>query len=238
MLLGRYNYISRRLSELYNMIQHRQFTVWVLPTLFMDIDELRSRPTYYRDDHVGDHSFYETPQSRSMTVAQLVDLLPNMTKETDIGWLQANTVVPQLYEGIQEYIMLWCEIITQVPEVPHPSLEELKLLENFAFILFNPYSQIRPMLDELERQNMTSEHRKMENMGLASWMGLFKQEGMGFKRTAEGISFVSYIDQLKASPGWGGGYSQPVDVPTTSDSLLNEPQDSGAGLTSWFMMKE
>ena len=235
MLIGRYNYIRSRLLDLYELVQHRTYAVWIQPTMFMDLDELRDRPTYHREDHVGDTHYYETPQARSMTVAQLTEIMPNMTKETDIGWRSPNTVIPLLYEGIQEYIMLWCEIILQVPEVPYPSLDELKTLENFAFLLFKPYQQIRPYLDLLEQNNNNGINRDLAKSGLASLMGLFKQESIGFKRTADGISFVSYIDQLKTSASWGG---QPASLPvSTSDSLMSSQPEATSGLGSWFMMK-
>ncbi|EJI5696367.1 hypothetical protein NFI00_000070 [Salmonella enterica] len=234
MLLARYNHIRERLIALHDMIQYRQFSVWVAPVMFMDLEELRSRPMYTRDDSVADTQFYETQQLRSMTVTQLLEILPNMVNDTDIGYRDPNDVIPVLYEGLQEYIMLWCEIIKDVPELPHPTLEELKQLEDYAFTLFDMYRRIKPYLEDRERQNQNSVNAKLANMGLASFMGLFKQERIGAKASPEGLSFVSYLDMLKESMNWTGNTgTSPVGG---QDSLLATDSNPD-GLASWFMMK-
>ncbi|ASU03838.1 hypothetical protein JOAD_77 [Erwinia phage vB_EamM_Joad] len=235
MLIARYNHIRGRLTALHDMIQHKQFSVWVAPVMFMDLEELRHRPTFQREDHVADHQFYETPQMRSMTVSQLVEILPNMNTPNDIGYCRPNEDIPLLYEGIQEYIMLWCEIIKDVPEVPFPPLDELYLLESFAYTLFPAYRSIKPYLDDKERQEQNGINARMSEMGLASFMGLFKQERFGAKMADGQLSFVSYLDMLKQSMNWTESAGQ-TGVKSATDSLLAQ-DNSDIGMAAWFMMK-
>lgn len=231
MLLERYNFIRNRLSKLYEMIQHQPFGVWIAPMAFMDIDELRNRPSYVAHDTLPDTNFYENQQLRSMTLPQIIEILPNMTSpDREIGWSDPNTYIPKVYEGLQEYIMLWCEMIKEVPDVPYPSLEELKKLEDMAYVVFGHYCSIKPFLDDEIRKMKADEIAAQQQLGLAGLMGLFQQTRIGVKYNDGKISFVSYLDNLKASMNWDGHAETGINTPT--DSLLAPT----AGLGEWYMM--
>lgn len=191
---SRYNYVRERIFELFNVINNRAFPLWVAPKSLMDIDQLRGRYEAKQEGYANDAGYYDNHQVRKMTCPQIIDLLPNLTSPDDLGFNNANEVVPEIYESIQEYLMLWCEITTNAPEFSTPPMQELRWLESLAWYLFPMYKRIKPFVldDDIDKQIKTE--RALNRVGLAGLSMLFslsKQKGE--------ISFVSHLDGLQDS---------------------------------------
>ena len=191
---SRYNYARERIFELFNIINNRAFPLWIAPKTLMDIDQLRDRYEGKQEGYANDAGYYDNHQIRKMTCPQIIDILPNLTSADDLGFNNANEVVPEIYESIQEYLTLWCEIITHAPEFKSPPMQELRWLESLAWYLFPMYKRIKPFVldDDVEKQMNTE--KALNKVGLAGLAMLFNYS----KQKGE-ISFVSHLDGLQDS---------------------------------------
>jgi hypothetical protein len=188
----RYNQIRERIFFLYNIINNRAFPMWIAPKTLMDIEQLRERYESKQEGYANDAGYFDNHQIRKMTCPQIIDILPNLTGADDLGFNNANKVVPEIYESIQEYLMLWCEITTNAPEFPTPPMQELRWLESLAWYLFPMYRRIKPfVLDDDVEKAMTTE-KALNKSGLTGLSMLFS-----FSKQKGEISFVSHLDGLQ-----------------------------------------
>jgi len=197
MLYPRYGAVRARLIELHSILNHRVYGVWVAPKSLMSMDDLRERYHNNQPGFANDHGYYEEPQLRQMKVPQILGFLGNLLGPQDLGFQKANDAVPSIYESIQEYLALWCEMIRTVPEFKAPPREELRQLEGLAYMLFPAYSKIKPFTVNQAIRDAGKDNKAQEGMGLASLGMLFTMTPMLNKGTGQDISFVSHLDELE-----------------------------------------
>jgi hypothetical protein len=196
MLYPRYGAVRSRLIELYGVLNNRVYGVWVAPKSLMTIEDLRGRYHNNQAGFANDHNYYDEPQLRQMKVPQILGFLPNVLSPDELGFNKANETVPSIYESIQEYLALWCEMIRTVPEFKSPPREELRLLEHLAYMLFPAYKKIKPFVTNQAIRDAAKDSRQQEGMGLASLGMLLTMSPMLHKGTGNDISFVSHLDDL------------------------------------------
>ena len=235
--LSRYNTIRTRLIELYNILNNRSFDVWVTPAMLMSLEELRDREEYSQEGFVGDPNYYNEYQVRRMNVPRIIDILPNLSSEKDLGFREPQIVIPLIYESIQEYICLWCELFKKAPEFPTPSIDELRKLELLAYTLFNFYKRIKPYLDKKKLRELGGDVQEIDKRNLMQLSALFSINAMGTPKAE--ISFVSHLDELFGDDTLNPGLSlseQPyITNKAVADSLA--AQDTPEDLGPWLFNK-
>ena len=193
---SRYCYVRERIFELYNIIANRAYPVWIAPRNMMSLEQLRDRSEYTQDGFANDVDFYNTQQLRQMKIPQMVDLLEHITTPSDIGFSNANKVVVEIYESIQEYIRLWCEIITSNMGLSSPPRTELRALESLAYLIFPVYKSVKPFTINQNNREKFKNDTALEKRGLAGFGVLFAMGGMNGPTEPNEYSFVSYLDDL------------------------------------------
>lgn len=233
MLHSRYEWVRERLIELYNVVQHRSYNIWIAPEKLLSLEQLRSRPTYTQEGFANDSDFYSEKQMRSYRIPQMLNLLGNIQSVHDFGFDKPTKSIVEIYESIIEYISLWCEIYKNAQEFKTPPFQELRELENFAYILFSEYKRIKPFVKRESNKQMYASDATLESKGLAGLHALFTRVSMhGGKQEGE-ISFYSHLDEvmpqhaqnLAAAPMWLPKAFDPF-TPTYSQPIQQAPQDS------------
>lgn len=231
---SRYNQIRERIFFLYNIINNRAFPTWIAPKTLMDIDQLRGRYESKQDGYANDAGYYDNHQNRKMTCPQIIDILPNLTTADDLGFSNANVVVPQIYESIQEYIALWCEITNNAPEFKTPPMYELRWLETLAWHLFPMYKRIKPFIidNDIEKQMLTD--KALNRRGLVGLSMLFDYT----KKKGE-ISFVSHLDGLQdrdfvTSDSFLAGADRPIMPSSAVVDSLSKLESNDSLTADWI----
>lgn len=235
--LSRYNFIRSRLIELYNILNNRLYGVYLTPKMMMTLDQLRDRVEYTQEGFANDFHYLEDYQERKLTIPKIIDLLPNMVSEDELGFRNPNKVVVEIYESIQEYIQLWVELYRNAPEFPTPSLDELRQLELLAYTLFGKYKRIKPFLQNAETRRFAKDADTAHKRNLAVLASLLSFTPMG--HDDGGISFISHLDDIQPSPMMGDGMefnAHPVIASkAVADSLISTPTpDISHELGDWF----
>lgn len=196
MLHSRYTAVRARILELHNTLEHRVFQVWVAPKTLMTTEQLRGRYEVKQEGYANDTNFYGDPQLRQMKIPQILAIMENMSPSMkDLGFQNANVAVTTIYESIQEYIGLWCELIRNAPEFGSPPRAELKALENLAYMVFPMYKRIKPFQRNAEQRELFKGDADLNSRGLAGLAALFSMQRMGTEGSYE-ISFISHLDDL------------------------------------------
>lgn len=241
MLHSRYTAVRSRILELHNILEHRVFGVWVAPKTLMSTDQLRDRYEIKQEGYANDTGFYNDPQLRQMKIPQILAIMENMSPSmNDLGFNNANVTVTQIYESIQEYIGLWCEIIRNAPEFGSPPRGELKALENLAYMVFPMYKKIKPFQRNSEQRELFKGDADLNARGLAGLAALFSMQRMGTEGSYE-ISFISHLDDLDSQgtgdfmaanqvTSMGQNFYPPVSISSDSLSRIDAP----AGPDDWI----
>lgn len=235
--LSRYNVIRERIFFLYNILNNRLYKVMVTPTMMMSIDEMRDRPQYYQEDFVNDTTYYEDYQERDLTIPKIIDILPNMVSERQLGFRDANSAVIEIYESIQEYIQLWCELVNKAPEFNMPPLDELRNLELLAYTIFDDYKSIKGYIDTKHLYAKVKDEEEANKRNLAGLRFLLSLTSMNSgKEPEDGIVFISHLDDFQ-----GAGYHQasstlndhPIIAKKAVVDSLSSPESSIHNLGDW-----
>lgn len=192
----RYNTIRERLLALFNVLNHRVYPVWIAPKTLMTTDELRGRYESKQEGFANDTRYYEEHQLRQIKIPQLLDIMENITGPQDIGFNNANKTVVEIYESIQEYIGLWCEVLRHAPEFGAPPRTELRALESLAYIIFPIYKSLKVFSVNQANREQFKYDQALNNQGLAGLGALFSMNRIGTKSNEE-ISFSSHLDALE-----------------------------------------
>lgn len=194
MLETRYSFVRRRLIELYQILEHRAYPIWIAPEFMMTTEQLRDRYEYKKEGYANDTNFYSEPQLREMKVPQLFPFLENIRDHTNIGVKYPNKNVTEIYESIQEYLSLWCELM-RTNMYRSPSMTELRKLESIAYLIFPYYKQIKPYRRDQEINERFKEDQGLQEKGLSGFAALFGLYRLGASNQEE-ISFVSHLNGL------------------------------------------
>ena len=196
MLDSRYNFIRERLIQLYDIVQHRTYRIWIAPEKLMSLDQLRSRPTYKQEGFVNDSDFYSEKQMRIYRIPQMLDLLVNIQSVHDFGFEKPTRSITEIYEAIMEYNCLWVEIFKNAPGFKTPPLAELRELENFAYILFSEYKRIKPFIKRESQKAQYEYDTVLQGKGLAGFGALFGSPSLLGKIEPSELSFYSHLDEI------------------------------------------
>lgn len=201
MPLERYGEVRARLIELYDICMLRLYNVWVAPEKLLSLDQVRSRPSYHKEGFSNDDDFYTTQQKRRYTIPQICDLLTNIESVHDFGFERPGKTIVEIYDSIQEFIGLWCEIARNAPECKRPEFSELRKLENLAFILFQEYRRIKPFKSREHNSKRLEQEAELNGRGLAGFAALFLGDSvMNTPRNGE-LSFFSHLDAFEPPSG-------------------------------------
>ncbi|MNG47141.1 hypothetical protein D3C79_50080 [compost metagenome] len=199
MTYARYDFVRKRLISLYNIVQHRGYRVHIAPEKMMTLDQIRTRPTYTQEGFANDHDFYSEKGMRVMKIPQILMYMENFQSAEDIVFERYNKSVIEVYEGLTEYIALWCEIIKNAPDFKAPTFAELRELESLAYLLFNVYKRIKPFVKREKERKQYEQDTQLEGAGLAGFRALFGMSSMVeqvIHGSKDGISFYSPLDEL------------------------------------------
>lgn len=205
MLEERYEEVYKRLLKLYRLLSKKTYGVYLAPQVFLDdIDSIRNRSTFTFEGTIGDDNYYEEQQLKNMTVESILKVVPNIAMNEygtgyQISFQRADRNLIEIYENIQEYVGLWCELIKAFPTQPHPPLTELRTLEDLAFIIFEPYKKIKTFKIRMENRKLGKQESGLQSKGLLGLAGIFSLYRMTSGETEEGISYVSNVDLLEES---------------------------------------
>lgn len=215
-LHSRYEFIRDRLITLYDLVQHRTFRIWIAPEKLMSLDQLRSRPTYTQEGFANDTDFYTEKQMRLYRIPQILDLLGNIQTVHDFGFEKPSKTIVEIYEGLTEYIALWCELIKNT-DFKSPTFQELRELENFTYLLFSEYKRIKPFVKREADRKTYAHDEQLEGKGLAGFRALFGSSSLLGKGGTDEISFYSHLDEI--NPQYGPAASAPLYNPTPFNPL-------------------
>lgn len=201
MPLERYGEVRERLIVLYDICFLRLYDVWIAPEKLLSLDQVRSRPTYHKEGFSNDEDFYTTQQKRRYKIPQIFDLLTNIESVHDFGFEKPGKTIVEIYDSIQEFIGLWCEIARNAPECKRPDFSELRKLENLAFILFNEYKKIKPFKKRELNKQRYSQDEELNGKGLAGFAALFSSNSAVNTHRIDDLSFFSHLDAFEPASG-------------------------------------
>lgn len=231
MTLSRYREVREKLVKLYRILSYQTFPVYITPTALMSVEELRTRPVYSREGFANDVDYYSRHELRHMQIPNIIDIIPNLTSEGDIGFQNPNESVVMIYESIQEYIALWVEIMRDAPEFQHPPIDELRSLEDLAYLIYGGYEKIKPYLNRISDYRAYEEDKALKARGLGGLAALLRANP---NNVSGELSFVSHLDEfLQSSPGSAQGGSIAPGVTNMPVDGIMAP-DRPDGLESWL----
>jgi len=204
MPLERYGEVRARLIELYDICFLKLFDVWIAPEKLMSLDQIRSRPSYHKEGYSNDTDFYTTRQKRRYKIPQIFDLLTNIESVHDFNFEKPTKTIVEVYDAIQEFIGLWCEIARNAPECKRPEFSELRKLENLAFILFTEYKRIKPFKNRESNKKMLEQETELNGKGLAGFAALFLGDSVINTHRIGDLSFFSHLDAFEPPSGTMG----------------------------------
>jgi len=226
--LSRYNFIRDRIFFLFNILNNRLYAVYVTPKMLMSIEELRDRPEYTQDGFVNDPNHYDEYQERLYKIPQIIDILPNLVSEKELGFRDPNNAIVEIYESIQEYLQLWCELFHKAPEFPLPPMDELRNLELMAYSVFGEYKRIKSYLNNAHVYRKVIDEKAANRANLLGLAQLFGMAAAG-STTEDGISWFSHLDGIQQAEFGGTSFADhPIltnkavaDSLATPDSVHN-----------------
>lgn len=243
MLDARYEVVRARLIELYNILSFQTYPVWIAPETLMTTEQLRGRYEQRNEGFANDVNYFTEPQLRELRIPKLMGMLENIDSHEKLGFSNANRVVVEIYESIQEYLSLWCEII-RTNCWRYPPMEELRKLENIAYLIYPKYKVIKPFKVNQEIREKYRDDAMHNAQGLMGMGALFMMHRMGTGKGEEDYSFVSHLDDLNSAPEFlpSTNYQQnqapgwfnhaPASTSPMGDSLLS-PEVKG-GNPDWL----
>lgn len=201
MPLERYGEVRARLIELHDTCFLKLFDVWIAPEKLLSLDQIRSRPLYHKEGYANDEDYYTTRQKRRYKIPQIFDLLTNIESVHDFGFDKPTKTIVEVYDTIQEYIGLWCEIARNAPECKRPEFSELRKLENLAFILFTEYKRIKPFKTREINSKRLEQETELNGKGLAGFAALFLGDSAINRHRIGDLSFFSHLDAFEPASG-------------------------------------
>lgn len=205
--LSRYNFIRERLLFLFNILNNRLYTVFVTPKMLMSIEELRDRPEYTQEGYANDPGQYDEYQERLYKIPQIIDFLPNLVSEDELAFRDPNHNIVEIYESIQEYLQLWCELFNKAPEFPIPPIDELRNLELLAYTIFAKYRAIKSYLNNSHLYRKVIDEQAANKANLAGLAQLLGMNAIGTGDDRSGINWISHLDEIQPGDYGASGFS-------------------------------
>lgn len=198
--LKRYAFIREEIFRLYNILNNRLYPVRVTPVMMMTVEQLRDRETFTRDDVIGDPTRYEEYQEIQMECWRIIEILPNLVKERDLGFARPNDHIVEIFESAQSYLRLWVELVTNATEFRPPPLDELRDIEALAYCLYPEYKKIKQYLlvrDSYLSKEDQAKHVEDGFMSLAALFGMMSPDNS----RKDSLDFISHLEGLGIDTG-------------------------------------
>lgn len=197
MSFTRYKFVRDKLIELYSIITGRHYEVWITPASMMTLEQLRERETFTLGDSVPYDEYYTEFQKRRITIAGLTKYLDNLDNSQDIGFINPNKTVVEIYEGIQEYISLWLEVRRDAHNFNTPLISELRKLERVAYLVFPHYKRLKTFSTNEKLRELADSDTRMARVGLAGLGSILSMSSLNSTPQEEELSFISHIDNFE-----------------------------------------
>lgn len=194
----RYMHVRSELMRLYTVLTEQTFTVIMPASHFLTLKQLE-----YLEENPPLTGFetLDIPTERPFTIARILDAFKIMGGDVRIDFRYPRKDIPVIYESIQDYIRLWCEIKEAVGYLQTPPIEELEQIEQLARYVYTAYTHYH--YEKINKQfnvNVTSEMTLLD---------VIKGRMMYGDVVDEGISHISYTDLYKSAQG----FTEPSSVP-------------------------
>lgn len=211
--INRFKHVRDRLVALYKMMTEYTYDVVAPHGSFLtlrDLKRAKTAPTILGVD------FLAKPMDQQITIVKMATAIGINGDDCGLGFRYPSRDIVEIYEGIQEYIMLWLEVKRNFNWLHTASLEELSELEAVAKYIFSPYTEYKAREQaEAFGYNGTGEYTLADAL-----RGVWIYGSSG----TEEISFVSHIALYKEEMGLSS-YS----APTRSESLEDLLKDYSFG---------
>lgn len=198
--LKRYAFIREEIFRLHNILNNRLYPVRVTPVMMMTVEELRERETFTRDDVIGDPTRYEEYQEIQMECWRIIEILPNLVKERDLGFAKPNDHIVEIFESAQSYLRYWVELVTNATEFRCPPLDELRNIEALAYCLYPEYKKIKQYLLVRDSYSSKEEQEKQTKEGFMSLAALFGMTSHDMAKK-DNLDFISHLEGLGIDTG-------------------------------------
>jgi len=213
----RFKHVRERLVALYKMMTEYTYSVVAPPGSFLTYKQLRvveNAPTFRGMEVLG------RPIERQMTITKMALAIGISQEECNLAFSRPSQDLIEIYEGIQEYIMLWLEVKRNLGWLQTASLEELSALEAVAKYIFSPYTEYkaREQADAFGRSStgeftLTDALKGIwiygssgsEDYSFISHIALYKEE-MGLT-TAPARTHSESLEDLLRNASFGSGIS-------------------------------
>lgn len=182
----------KKLIQLYKVIQFTGFDLIVAKQFRMTIEELEGREHISFNGSVPDTGLYNRAVLTNLTIPMMVDIIPNLPTPGHMGYRNPARDSIIIYESIQEYLNIWCNVIRDCAEFAHPTIQELYELELVAQWAYNAYQEYYYQKAIKENKDFLSLNHPEPIHGI---LRLLLQHGTTEKPKEE-LSFVSKVDQL------------------------------------------
>ncbi len=192
MRISRYQHIRSRLIDLHAQLSLQPYQIYLPRQFLYTLDELDEIERVSFDGGNYDKGELTRPQLHQFTVADLIDIIPNLDKPGRMGYKTPNRDSIIIYESVQEYISLWCEIISQCPEYSHPPLEELYGLEGVAKWAYYTYADAKAYVTYKEEKNQMAQTYRDPIVNVLMALSTGGKLGNGQQEE----SFISHLDLL------------------------------------------
>lgn len=193
--LDRYKELRSRLIYLHKVIEYRVYTVYVTPAMRMTVDQIRDRTEYVQEGFVSDTNYYNEYQPIQLRMGGIIEILPNLAHEKDLGFMDANKSVVNIFETIQEYLQLWVELRSKAPEFRIPPLNELRNLECLSYSVFPVYKRIKSYLNNAIFRTPVNSEEEAANYAMLTLESLFGMTAIG-RNKDNTINFVSHLNHI------------------------------------------
>lgn len=198
--LKRYAFIREEIFRLYNILNNRLYPVRVTPVMMMTVEQLRNRENFTRDDSIADPTRYEDYQEIQMECWRMIEILPNLVKERDLGFAKPNDHIVEIFESAQSYLRYWVELVTNATEFRPPPLDELRDIEALAYCLYPEYKKIKQYLLVRDSYLSKEDQAKQVEDGFMSLAALFGMMAPDMAQK-DPLDFISHLEGLGIDTG-------------------------------------
>lgn len=233
--LSRYQHIRERQLYLFNILNNQTFTVFVTPKMLMSLDELRHRDSFANEGVLGDPYYYDEYQERTMTIPMIIDILPNLVSEKELGFREPNTNITMIYESIQEYLQNWAELVAKETSFKIPPMAELRNLELLAYTIFEAYRGIKETANTQHFYQKQTDEETVKKANLASLSMLLGMNILNHDRNGN-VSWISHLDGMSGNKNYESLSdlgSHPLMTHKAATDSLASVTDSVHNLGEW-----
>ena len=177
--------------KLYRLFSERTFVVTIPASSFLtlkQLDRARERPP------LTGFETLEIPVERPFTIEYLLRAVDIMGEDINLGFRYPRQDIPVIYESIQEWIKYWIEIKVNLSYMRTPDIKELEIIEKLSRILFTDYAHY---YHERINKDMNIDVSKPLTL-----VDILRGQMMHGSDYGEPISYISYLDQYKATTGY------------------------------------